>query len=811
MPIREIRLRAVRGIRHEIQLDLGGKWLLVQGDNGTGKSSIERGLRWALMGVDGPTDDKPFSTEASYRRHVLEDGPRVAVTLTNGGTLEALTDKVEANEQGVKFRQGCCSGNPFLRRLELLDFLTAKGVDRFKYLDSFLDLAAVDKAMVDLNAKVSGYSTKVTTTTEKIQRIVLPLISRLPTDLQPNEQRREILEQSAYKLAVRLKVVEATVEPSWDALCKAAESAASLGTADELEATRAKLVKSQGAIETFAGKIPAAIPTDFEKLVARQKELEAQATDAGLSDLLQHAKTHLEGKPGETCPLCNQPIRHDQLLESVDARLKGLSDFRQTTLSLQSTVARWRQIWRELTELTPTIISVFGINTIAEVPSVPRPAGAEILDNPKLDESKFRVGLVAVGADALAAWIESAVSAARKRISERLADLPAATALGDVRVLVQIVNELTSKRKSLLALEEDLAVFGRCHRSALAIYEAMRKARQDVAQEILNEIGETVADYYSKIHPPEHGCEATAAPTIDVQRHKGGTAFVRGSFAGKEVKDPTWVYSDGHLDTVGICIFLALRRFRANSSGDCRLIVLDDVVLSIDLGHARRLIELLHDEFNDHQVIILTHNRLFSQWCVSLLPDMKKCEVLSWTLENGPFIADYAQAANKLEAQLETGSSKEIAMYLMWLMDEWLAQARFAYTLAVPARNGEQYTLTEIWNPFQSDIKKMLKALGKSEEEVDQYFDGLKDLPAIRNSLAAHENEFAKEFPRTVMVQTAQKAMALVGSLYCSKCCQFAKPMPDRSQIEVLRCKCEEIRIVRPSKPEMKAKKAIPR
>ncbi len=70
-----------------------------------------------------------------------------------------------------------------------------------------------------------------------------------------------------------------------------------------------------------------------------------------------------------------------------------------------------------------------------------------------------------------------------------------------------------------------------------------------------------------------------------------------------------------------ICIFLALRRYRGGRKGDPRLLVLDDIIIiSIDLGHSRRLIELLRDEFGYHQILLPTHNGLFAHCRIQHLP-----------------------------------------------------------------------------------------------------------------------------------------------------------------------------------------------
>ena len=61
MPIHQISVRGIRGINREVSLTADGKSLLIHGDNGTGKSSIERGLRWALLGQEEPTEEEAYN------------------------------------------------------------------------------------------------------------------------------------------------------------------------------------------------------------------------------------------------------------------------------------------------------------------------------------------------------------------------------------------------------------------------------------------------------------------------------------------------------------------------------------------------------------------------------------------------------------------------------------------------------------------------------------------------------------------------------------------------------------------------------
>jgi hypothetical protein len=140
----------------------------------------------------------------------------------------------------------------------------------------------------------------------------------------------------------------------------------------------------------------------------------------------------------------------------------------------------------------------------------------------------------------------------------------------------------------------------------------------------------------------------------------------------------------------------------------------------------------------------------------------------------------------------------------MNLMDEWRGEARFEYKLPVQAQRGEEYTLNEIWEPFCSRLKEVEKAMKVPIGRLKPLLDELADLPKMRNRLAAHDNEFAREYPLTTVRETAQRAVELVRTLYCSECSRFAVPTPTPREPDLVRCgqKCERIRYVRPSKQQ---------
>jgi hypothetical protein len=125
----------------------------------------------------------------------------------------------------------------------------------------------------------------------------------------------------------------------------------------------------------------------------------------------------------------------------------------------------------------------------------------------------------------------------------------------------------------------------------------------------------------------------------------------------------------------------------------------------------------------------------------------------------------------------------------------------------VPAKSGESYTLTEIWKPFCSKIRKLQTAIGQPVADLTKVLEELEfPLPQMRNSLAAHYNEDALEFPLERVRGIARSCLALIDILHCSECDSFLRPRPDENP-ESLVCDCDRLRYVRPSKARVEIKK----
>ncbi|NJM37327.1 MAG: hypothetical protein HC845_05360 [Akkermansiaceae bacterium] len=166
--------------------------------------------------------------------------------------------------------------------------------------------------------------------------------------------------------------------------------------------------------------------------------------------------------------------------------------------------------------------------------------------------------------------------------------------------------------------------------------EAIKKVLHDErirhANDTLRAISGDFAKLYAKIHEGEN------IETIQLYLHpsKKSSAQFDGTLFGKEEASPVAYLSESHLDTLGLCLFLALEK-RENPGNT--ILFLDDAIASVDEAHMERLYQLLLDEAaHFHHVIISSHYqplRFKFRWGILTQRKVEFLELGPWSLEAG--------------------------------------------------------------------------------------------------------------------------------------------------------------------------------
>jgi hypothetical protein len=131
---------------------------------------------------------------------------------------------------------------------------------------------------------------------------------------------------------------------------------------------------------------------------------------------------------------------------------------------------------------------------------------------------------------------------------------------------------------------------------ALAIVEGERRQFTDG---VLSEIAKAVGRLYEAIHPGD-GLDKI---NLQLDENKRASLELAAEYQGILDTPPQAYFSDSHLDTLGLCVFLALAE---KDQPENTILVLDDVLASADEPHVDRIIGVLYDQAQSFQHCLIT-------------------------------------------------------------------------------------------------------------------------------------------------------------------------------------------------------------
>lgn len=753
--IRRVTVAGIRGVRSPVTVDLTPHGLLLRGDNGTGKSSLVQGISLALTGQLGTPAGANLPPEFVRHHREKDDAKHVVIELAPRGRIELRGEKVTFDDEGhgEAFRDAARRSAPFLRRDELLRVVTQENTTRLRYFEGFLDLGPVERLESGLRERRLKLADSIRRRTHTIEQQLAGPARILGTDVSSTTAL-----QNAVMGRARAAGVEVGAAPTWPEACAALRDFMQRGAA--LPGQREELARARARTDAL-------VPPDHPaKLLGSLRAAEQKAAEGNLVELLEEALEIVKEDPElKTCPVCEQSVGRRALTKRLKERLGALQEVQEIRGRAQELAGEWGGFIKGLAEAEQAAFEECELDSVL------------------LEDLAARAGLSRVML-ARKKRVLAKLDTDLKRFPDQAATLAAEPLVRLVRAMGEDLGPLELEEREL-AREEDL--LAKLHR----IEKAVADARKTVVTRTLSGISGLVTKFYELIHPQTAGDEPTGAPQIRVTRHGKGTAMLLGTFDGAEVEDPRHVYSDGHLDTVGLCIFLALRRSRADREGnrDPKLMVLDDVVGSIDACHFGRLLEVLRDEFADHQIVLASHNELFMKMARMSLTNAKAMAIKSWSLNAGPRVVPHVSALDDLRAKLANSADvEEIARAMSAPLEPFLQDACHGFVVAVPYCH-EDLTVADYWPP----LRKKLSDLAKERilPRLDHLLNAIGELEFFRNSFGAHSNPQLLAGAALQPVERAATAfLQLVEALSCVACGAVVRLRNRRDKKAGLGCQC---------------------
>lgn len=727
--VRLIRFANFRGLPAN-EFKLKGKSLVLLGMNGKGKSALVDGFEFVFSGEIARftgAGTGSISHDDAVKNVKADGDPKVVLALSpsNGEISRKLSsDAAEVTDRtAVKafFNQHPKVDSFILRRSKILDFVCDQDADRYQKFVQLLGITKVDR--LQRSFVEAERQAKVTVErAETFCQTKLAVFNDPVSEFFPNN-----LAQVFAHISKAVEEFDLEKLGKWED----AEARLLLLKTKRPQANREEIDAITRALVTIETPLTASPDTDV-RTVNEQRvklvELAASSVDAPRSKIIDEGRSYFADHCDEThCPLCEAQFKQplDTLLVRLKERSDALQDLRDSMSKRKAALECIEQYADDIADRLKMDLHHSGMFD-AVTKSRLRNARAKAL--------RFSRQLVNTNGSSFTGDValpDELISVAKTRSSlavtmkEQKATLipPDSTKLeGAISLLERGIAAWSSVEKA----EEAIAGSKEILRRTTVAKDCFSSSREKAIQQVFTHISETVLAYYKRLHGFGDGDEAAECTALELKptsRAAAGGLRLAIQFLGlTDSKDPRAFLSEGHLDSLGLCLFLAAVRI-FNPPGS--LLVLDDVLTSIDKEHRRRVGELLFTEFKDFQVILTTHddhwNELLqsSARAMGLQNQWQYIQINDWTVDSGPILSVTDNSWDFISENLTESSYRNLGGPFRVVLEDFLTRTATKINLKVRFKADGKYTAGDFVSAGIADeLRKLLVKADPANEEA---------------------------------------------------------------------------------------------
>lgn len=813
--IESVHIEEMRGIR-KLDLHLARQTYAISGPNGSGKSGVIDAIEFGLTGQIGR-----LTGRGTKGLSVLEHGPHVDKTtspdaafvtlkifLTAIGKSATITRKVAAPtrpkidplDDDIKDALAQIAEHPeiTLSRREILRFILVEPTQRSEEIQTLLKLEEIGQTRNALNTAQNKLHAayKKTTQDAEVAATALQIHLKIPT-LKPED----LLEA----VNARRKILGLAQFTSLGADTKLDTGLSNSVKSHELNKEAA--LRDLKALADKVNQLPDLTKDDVGAVIAGLDKLDA---DPRLLDALQRQafiEKGLDLVHGADCPLCDTPWDNEQLLrDHLKAKLAASADARKLKDSLLSSAT-------SIVGIVTQLIGVLApVQRLAEQQS--DTGFAQLTAQWRADLESLKAQLATVNGIAetkdrlVAGWMNTPrlFAAGLKAITEKLSAMPDQTATIDAQTFLTTAQlRLADYRETMR--KNDAAEHS--SKSAKDVYDTYCEILEDELNSLYDEVQRDFSSLYRHLNQED---ESTFAAKFKPSR---GSLGLEVSFYERGLFPPAAYHSEGHQDSMGVCLYLALMKRLLGDQFTFAL--LDDVVMSVDSGHRYRFCKLLKSHFPGTQFVITTHDRLWAEQMKSagLITGKTSIAFHSWTIDGGPLVASNAEIWEEIGDALARGRVETAAAALRHHLE--YVSRHLAHELAAspPFRADANYELGDL---LPSVLKRMQDLCGKAVKAAQSWGKNAEKESAINRKAmlstsngavsveqwainkAVHYNGWAN-FQKGDFEPVVAAFKELLGCFNCPECESWLYATP-RGRPEVLRCDCNAICMNLKEKPK---------
>ena len=614
--LQQIDLTHFRGATQSTSVGFDPKktMTVVYGANGTGKTTLADAIDVVCNGTRGSLADRS-STEA---RDLFSAGLQTELnaTLTFGAQQWTWAGKVaRANIAGIDGPADRPTAY-VLRRGSLLQLMEAAPAERYRALVGFIDIEPVQKSenalrqavtAADAAAKAAETAAKHAVGTLRDDRKAAAGNNPVP----PNDLKDDAVLNWARRVAAtvsdegskRLVLLE-TLRATYEGATQRWQLWTDAIAAEAQAEARVRDLEQQ--IEVIGNGVAASGPL------------------VSLIGVLERAQMYLSVRQDSPCPVCTQTIDAAEVLASINDRLRPLKAVSDLIRGLDE-AGKQLDAARIVRVQAAQALMVAAAGLLGQLASSAETlvrglhvdwAAYDCLRNDPGDAAKDTDETIEAANDLSKLYMRIATEIDALITSLRVsAGFPALVAAHYETATARVAEAEAARR---MQAELDTA------------YKIAVKAREAFTRRVFDTVISTCNELYGRMHEEEE--------LSLTQLTFGGKSLTMGAAMGIRTASPQALFSESHLDTLGLCFWLAFIRHYGRPGA---VVVLDDVLNSADAAHQERILRVLEDVSEDYnQVIVTTHSTSLRDACRSTARGgVHLVELQPWSYREGLRVA----------------------------------------------------------------------------------------------------------------------------------------------------------------------------
>ena len=813
MRLIELRIQNVRGLP-ELSLHLDGKNVVILGPNGSGKSCVVDAIDFLFTGKISRLSGEGTGGITLSRHGPHIDHATESAIVTATVQLEGLSDPVELSRCMANPDEMNCPdeargplnkvvdlmrrGGVILTRRDILRYVTAEAKKRADEIQELLRLKNIEEARSSLVKSRTRMQQKKKAAQDAIKTAESDVMASLGAERyskrkllkQVNESRQALsgqpLEQpisERFKEGITAPVTQEQGTPSINS---------TLLQHTIQNVRRLTLMKSNSVIIDIDKKLRA----DITRLVSNPKLLHELAR----LELTEGAARFVEESTVE-CPVCGADWPKGHLKAHLEKRITTAKDAHSARQEIHKTAEKLalqvRNLQSNVNELKKsTAVSKLGVNDEDRQAVHAWINGLndllDALTNPVEKYLDWGFSTDAVGRllapEELTGMLQRIEIAVEMTLPK---STPEQTAWDKLTQLGVSVKALENRSRESNATRLN-------YKRAQILLSEYEKARDQVLGGLYSRVTNRFVDFYKSLHSHE-------VNHFDAKLHpRRASVTFEVDFMGRGTHPPHALHSEGHQDSMGFCLFLALNEELAKQQ--VSLIVLDDVVMSVDTGHRKEICRLINEYFPDSQFVITTHDRTWAKQLRQerVVEPRRVVEFTGWTVERGPNTHWQLDMWEKIQANLDQDDVSDAAFQLRRGSEDFFERVCDALGAKITYNSAMQWQLDDWLFPAMSQLKELLKEariVAKSWGDDDGVTD-IQELESLRKQIydRTHVEQWAinasvhfnswENLSREDFTPVVDAFRDLHDFHTCFDCGGLLEKLPRKGTSQVLKCPC---------------------